>query len=797
MHALCETRYTGCGLMKRLAVLFSLLFAPGLWAAGGPFSSIHSQLADLSLDPAKTYHVRDVRLARGGITIYLNDGILSFASPVGGKVVGAVFSCVGTDTGDAEVLVMPPGRGERASLAYYTKSPNLDEHFKEAIFLFTDDTLQDVLRQIQQGVAPNVPEEARKLAPRWSEMLRNIAGDLEVSLGESLLNNDPPQLGLFYGLIAGETLHRFDVVYQPHLEESVTVGSIVDQNNRPIFRVWTSFAPRHRTPLPPDPFTLSHFQIEATIHPDLSMSAVTDFRVTPHIAGRQVLSLEISNRMKVTSATISGQPAEVFQPESIRGSDEFGVGSFLVISPHPLVAGEPVQVKIQHEGSVIQNDGSGVFFVSARNIWFPHRPNDSSTFDLTFRCPSNLRVVSTGKLESDQVVGDVRTVHRVLGSPVEFAGFNLGDFESTTVDHGPFRIECFANRALLALITRDSSAGGSGQRLHEISNETASLLDQYSTMWGPLPIHNIAITPIPGTFGQGFPGLIYLSTLTYLDRNERPPQYQSPLMDMFFSDLLLAHEVAHQWWGNLVNPADYRSDWLMEALANYSALQLIERRKGHAEFAQAMLHFTAELTKRDSLGRPVDSTGPVDLGVRLLESTNADAWRVITYDKGTWVMRMLCLRMGTDAFAKFLKQIVADYAGKELSNEDFRIMASRFMPAGDPDRSLEFFFDTWVYGSGIPTLALKPEKGSGGEYVLEQTGVEPAFAADVPVTVETPGKPAVVKWVRSGSDGASFSVPRGSKVTLPAPEDFLYVKRAKAATLSRSATTPRAAGEPQ
>jgi aminopeptidase N len=268
-------------------------------------------------------------------------------------------------------------------------------------------------------------------------------------------------------------------------------------------------------------------------------------------------------------------------------------------------------------------------------------------------------------------------------------------------------------------------------------------------------------------------------------------------MDMFFSDLLLAHEVAHQWWGNLVTPADYRSDWLMEALANYSALQLIERRRGHAEFQQAMLHFTAELTKRDSLGKLVDSTGPVDLGVRLLESTNADAWRVITYDKGTWVMRMLCLRMGTDAFAKFLKQISTDYAGKQLSNEDFRVLASRFMPANDPDHSLELFFDTWVYGSGIPTLALKPAKGGTGEYVLEQTGVGPGFAADVPVTIEAPGKPAVVKWVRSDSDGASFRVPRGAKVSLPAPEDFLYVKRAKSATLLRSAIVPRATGEPQ
>ena len=62
----------------------------------------------------------------------------------------------------------------------------------------------------------------------------------------SLLNNDPPKAGVFYGLIRGRVLHGFDVIYQPREAEPVEVGRVVTAGNTPRFRVWTSFAPRER-----------------------------------------------------------------------------------------------------------------------------------------------------------------------------------------------------------------------------------------------------------------------------------------------------------------------------------------------------------------------------------------------------------------------------------------------------------------------------------------------------------------------------------------------------------------------
>ena len=87
-----------------------------------------------------------------------------------------------------------------------------------------------------------------------------------------------------------------------------------------------------------------------------------------------------------------------------------------------------------------------------------------------------------------------------------------------------------------------------------------------SANFGPPPLKTLTVSPIPGTFGQGFPGLIYLSTLAYLKPSEYPAALHTEQQRRFFSELLHAHEAAHQWWGNLVTAASYQDEWLMEAL---------------------------------------------------------------------------------------------------------------------------------------------------------------------------------------------------------------------------------------
>ncbi len=70
-----------------------------------------------------------------------------------------------------------------------------------------------------------------------------------------------------------------------------------------------------------------------------------------------------------------------------------------------------------------------------------------TTFDLTFHCPESLRLVSTGELVKEEVLGGIRTVHRKTPVPERLAGFNLGDYNVVTEEKGEYSVECYANKS--------------------------------------------------------------------------------------------------------------------------------------------------------------------------------------------------------------------------------------------------------------------------------------------------------------------------------------------------------------
>src|SRR5580658_8655656 len=95
------------------------------------------QIRTAALDPDQCYRVRDLTLAKEDLRLYFTEGYLIFSKPVNGERLSAVFSA-DLEGGDGEVLLLPPFRGERQSLARFTQTPNLDEHFREAVLIFSE-----------------------------------------------------------------------------------------------------------------------------------------------------------------------------------------------------------------------------------------------------------------------------------------------------------------------------------------------------------------------------------------------------------------------------------------------------------------------------------------------------------------------------------------------------------------------------------------------------------------------------------------------------------------------------------
>ena len=300
-------------------------------------------------------------------------------------------------------------------------------------------------------------------------------------------------------------------------------------------------------------------------------------------------------------------------------------------------------------------------------------------------------------------------------------------------------------------------------QLHEIATQIEGALEYLTAQFGPMPLKTLMVAPIPGLFGQGFPGLVYLSTFTYLSPAARASALHDKGQQVFFTDLLPVHEVAHQWWGNLVTAESYQDEWLMEALANYSALMYMEKRKGTKALEQTLEEYRNHLLAHDGAGKTVESGGPIIWGARLMTLHGENGWRTILYEKGSWIIHMLRRMMGDAAFTDMLAELNKRYAYKAITTEDFRRLAAEFVPRKSPDPTLENFFETWVYGTGVPTLKIENTlRGKPPAFrvsgTVAQSGVDSEFSADVPVEIQFAKGPPIVTWVRTSDEPASFSV---------------------------------------
>ncbi len=240
--------------------------------------------------------------------------------------------------------------------------------------------MQELLTQIDAKPVNKTPEITGQLASEWEPLLGSSAADLDVRLTQALLDRPAGVHGLFYGVVGGRTTGPFDVVYLPDELEPVAVGKVIegtgDADHPSHFQLWTGFRPRRLLPEIPARSTMDQFEIRSTIHPDLSMRCTTKFQLTEQTASMRVVTLEISNRMRVLSASIDDKPAEVFQHQTPRGSDDTQTSSFLIVAPEPIAPGRPHLVTVEHEGAVIEQTSTGAYFVQARNAWFPHRDGD-------------------------------------------------------------------------------------------------------------------------------------------------------------------------------------------------------------------------------------------------------------------------------------------------------------------------------------------------------------------------------------------------------------------------------------
>jgi Peptidase family M1 domain len=745
--------------------------------------ALYQALNDLRPDGEHVYTIHELNLRRDVVNVRLIEGKLALFQPIAGHVTGAVF------TGRGHIFATPRDRGERQSIAQFLGVPMLGQDFTRAYIRFTDETAAEIKQQLTPGEASEANDPA--FAESWTTVVSSLNPWHSLRVMFDLLSADP--LPYFYIGVENESLGAFDVLVDARRDEQVLMGAPRIVNEARFYDTWASFksadAPKTRIEM----FAPVDYAVHTTIENDLSLEGNTTLHLKTVRAGERIVPLELSRNLAVEEVKLeNGPPLVFFQNEDMSRHDilQRGNDALLAVLPAPARAGEEIRLQVKYRGNVISDAGNGVQFVGEHGTWYPHVGGGDhfALFELSFQWPKRFMLVATGVRTEMHEEGDAKTGHWQSEVPFAVAGFNLGEYkmESAGGDHP--KVELYANRqlddAILALLNKNPAGDAAAlpgmfqsPRQQSLSGAIpeapppapAAVLKQlggrvndsirfFERLNGPFPFNHLDVSEIPGNFGQGWPGLVYLSTLVFLPQAAQERAGFSELAQEEAHDLMPFHEVAHQWWGNVAGSAEYRDAWIQEAMANYLALLYADSKRPADQRMKTWLeHYrTALTTKIPGTAQTVEAAGPVSFGWRLLSSKAPNAYEAVTYGKGTWVIHMLHEMLqepGTrdpDArFRELLKSILTEHRFAALSTADFQRAIERQMtPAMDLEgtHSMDWFFDEWVRGTGIPQYSVEFQtKPHGQEFLvtgkLLQSGVDDVFTAPIPLyAVRTGGK---------------------------------------------------------
>lgn len=360
--------------------------------------------------------------------------------------------------------------------------------------------------------------------------------------------------------------------------------------------------------------------------------------------------------------------------------------------------------------------------------WWPCRQNfydKIDSMDIYVTCPARYSVASNGVIVSDVAVGSGHTVHYKEHHPINhyMVGVAVGVYE---VRSGKFLLK--GDR----IVELTDYVWPSTKYPSEILKYTADLLDMYGGYFIPYPY----VDEKYGHAQIGWSGGIEHQTMTFL--------YD-------YDPVIVAHELAHQWFGNYVTCKGWSNIWINEGFASYSEYLAIEQ------------FYSDDTTrwKEYKHAGALNSQQPV----YVKDTTNMDVIFDIstTYDKGALVLQMLRNEIGSEKFFKGCRSILQNHGNGFASIED-----ARHCFESVADTSLSQFFNNWIYGIGYPIYKVEYSQNESNDVVLtiKQTTSHPSvgFYAMHPV-VRLVGE-TETKDVRiyNTEQKQEFVIPAGFKV---------------------------------
>jgi hypothetical protein len=270
---------------------------------------------------------------------------------------------------------------------------------------------------------------------------------------------------------------------------------------------------------------------------------------------------------------------------------------------------------------------------------------------------------------------------------------------------------------------------GQRDRAKRLARTAQDILRFYTSLVGDFPYSALTVAAVERRLPGGH-SPAYLAVVAAADPASNLRWSDDPAALPRFPDFFLAHELAHQWWGQAVGWKSYHEHWLSEGFAQYFSALYAERSLGRGAF-------NAIIGSMQQWANEKSDQGPISLGYRIGHvKRDSRLFRAVIYDKGAMVLHMLRRLVGDQAFFAGLRRYYYTWRFQKAGTDDFR----RAVEA-ESGLDLARFFEQWVYGERLPQVVFTSrleERDGASEAVLrfEQPGELFDFA--VTVTVEYP-----------------------------------------------------------
>jgi hypothetical protein len=721
-------------------------------AVGANSDPVYQQLRNIGLG-GEAVSVTNFELKHDAATFHLTSGTVCFVAPVNGRVTGAVF------VGDGSLSLVPPTPDEARSLKRLTNEDQFNEKFDHLVLRFTDTSYEEIKKA---GSPASGGCDAGLLQDSQHTTRKKLNTNISARMLQDVLSGQPG--GFFMAFIHGKNydgkmLFKIDPLGDWDEEELSTYD---EQKSG----VWASFpmSTDYRQKLGSAANArgvhIEHQQLDTTIEKNAHLTAKATTSFVSQADGVRVVPLDLFPTLRVQSVTSAdGQPLAFIQEDKDEDPD------FSVVLPKALSQDDKFAITTTYGGKdAIKNEGEGNYYPIAREDWFPSGERthfgDYAMFDMTFRIPRGMKMAASGELVSESVDGSSSVTVWKSDIPVPTAGFQFGkmkedDAKLTSPD---FMLAAYANEEppdwISGLKDRGWGSLSTVSMMKQPLAEAQFAIGLYSDYFGQLPFKRLNLAQQTACdYGQSWPGLVWLPICAFYDTTVRH-FLGLDWQDNIYWDVVTPHEVAHQWWGQMVGFRSYRDQWMSEGFADFSAslfMQNANGPKGQKKFMEFWDYERKTITDRNNFGyRPID-VGPVTMGYRLDNSkVGGNIAQSLIYPKGAYILHMIRMMMysnqtGDLNFKQTMQDFTKTYNGRVATTEDFKATVEKHMTVDMQrigDSKMDWFFDEYVYGTALPTYKLDStfDKNADGDVVfgfkVTQSGVDDKFRMLVPVYLE-------------------------------------------------------------